>query len=93
MFRDHGFWAIVGIGVAPIPFQIAMLVAGASHYSIALFLLAAAIARGIRYYGLAALVRNFGDRAESLWQEHAGWVLAGVGALCALLVGASWLHA
>lgn len=93
LFRDHGFWAIVGIGIAPIPFQVAMLVAGAAAYPVPLFLLAAGLARGIRYYGLAALVALFEQRAERLWEEHATAVFAAAGALCALGVLASVLGA
>lgn len=69
-FDAQGFWAILAIGVAPIPFQIAMLVAGVAGYPLFLFILAAGIARGIRYYGLALLVRAFGERALALWQRH-----------------------
>jgi membrane protein YqaA with SNARE-associated domain len=69
-FDAQGFWAILAIGVAPIPFQIAMLVAGVAGYPLMLFILATGIARGIRYFGLALLVRAFGDRALDLWQRH-----------------------
>lgn len=70
MFDQHGFWAVVAIGVVPIPFQVAMLAAGAAHYSIPLFVLATALARGVRYYGLAALVLWLGPRALKAWREH-----------------------
>lgn len=71
-FFDHyGFVAILAIGILPIPFQIAMITAGLSGYPIYLFVLAALIARGLRYYGLAWLVYQFGDRAQNLWQRHA----------------------
>lgn len=61
---------IIAVGVIPIPFQIAMLVAGAANYSVALFVLAAVIARGIRYYGLAILVHAVGDKAEACWRSN-----------------------
>lgn len=70
LFAAHGFLAIVAIGVIPIPFQIAMLVAGAAKYPIALFVLAATLARGIRYYGLALLVVLVGDQALGFWRRH-----------------------
>lgn len=78
LFYTHGFWAIVAVGVIPIPFQIAMLAAGAAGYSLILFVLAATLARGVRYFGLALLVRLFGKRAEELWRRHktSGTVLA-----------------
>ena len=48
-----------------------MITAGLSGYPIALFVLAALIARGIRYFGLAWLVWKFGPRVETLWRRHA----------------------
>lgn len=91
MFQQHGFLAVLGIGVLPIPFQVAMLAAGAAKYPLYLFVLAAGIARGIRYFGLALLVVAFGARAERLWDEHATAV--GVAALlvCAGAVTTSLL--
>jgi membrane protein YqaA with SNARE-associated domain len=64
MVRAHGFWAIVLIGLTPIPTQIAMLVGGAFAFPIPLFLVAMGISRGIRYYGLAALIAWLGPQAS-----------------------------
>ncbi|WP_457809349.1 YqaA family protein [Kushneria sp. EE4] len=69
-FSDNGFLAVLSIGVIPIPFQIAMLVAGSTGYAFVLFMLAAMLARGGRYFGLALLVHFFGDRALRLWKRH-----------------------
>lgn len=55
-FQDHGFWALILTGITPVPFQIGMLTAGAAGYPLALFVLASAIARGVRYFGFTALV-------------------------------------
>ena len=70
-FDRYGFIAILTLGILPIPFQVAMITAGLSGYPIALFVLAALIARGIRYYGLAWLVLRFGPRVERMWRRHA----------------------
>ena len=76
--------AILAIGIVPIPFQIAMLVAGASAYPIVLFLAAACLARGARYFGLALLIAVAGKAALDIWNRHAkpigiaGLVLFGV---------------
>jgi membrane protein YqaA with SNARE-associated domain len=69
-FAADGFWAILAIGIVPIPFQVAMLTAGAAGYPLLLFMLAATIARGIRYFGLALLVVLVGDRALDLWRRR-----------------------
>jgi membrane protein YqaA with SNARE-associated domain len=59
---EHGFWAIILVTVTPIPTQIAMIGAGALGYPLLSFVLAMALARGVRYYGLAVLVLLYGDR-------------------------------
>ncbi|MGM0561405.1 MAG: YqaA family protein [Pseudomonadota bacterium] len=67
--RQNGFLAVLLVGITPVPFQIAMLTAGASGYSLSLFLLAAGISRGIRYFGLALLVFLFGEKVEELLKK------------------------
>lgn len=70
-FEQYGFIAILCIGILPIPFQVAMITAGLSGYPILLFVLAALMARGVRYFGLAWLVHRFGHRVLVLWKRHA----------------------
>jgi len=92
LFNAHGFWAILAVGVLPIPFQVAMLAAGAAGYSILWFTLAALLARGARYYGLAWLVKRFGPAALRRWREHKiAATLIAAGLLAALWGAASWL--
>lgn len=66
----HGFWYVLSVGITPIPFQIAMLAAGATGYSFLLYMLATSISRGVRYFGLGLLVRLFGNQAQKLFEEH-----------------------
>lgn len=68
--QKQGFWFVLTLGIVPIPFQIAMLAAGATKYSLSLFLIAATIARAIRYFGLAILVYYAGDKAEYMLRKH-----------------------
>lgn len=68
--QNQGFWFVMTLGIAPIPFQVAMLAAGATKYSLLLFLLATVIARSIRYFGLAVVVYYAGDRAEQLIRRY-----------------------
>lgn len=82
-FNQYGFVAILTLGILPIPFQVAMITAGLSGYPFHLFVLAALIARGLRYYGLAWLVCHFGERAEALWRRSAVWTSLGATALIA----------
>jgi len=68
--QNQGFWFVMTLGIAPIPFQVAMLAAGATKFSLPLFLLATVIARAIRYFGLAIVVYYAGDKAEQLIKRH-----------------------
>ena len=68
--QAQGFWFVLSLGIAPIPFQIAMLAAGATKYSLMLFLMASAVARSIRYFGLALVVYYAGNQAERLISKH-----------------------
>jgi membrane protein YqaA with SNARE-associated domain len=70
LMNEHGFWFIMAVSVMPVPFQIAMLAAGATGYGFPMFMLAAAISRGIRYFGLAGLVWWLGDAAEQFIRRH-----------------------
>ena len=87
---ENGFWFIMSVSVIPVPFQIAMLAAGATGYPIGLYLLATLISRGVRYFGLAALVWWLGDRAEAFVKEHKRLALVIVVAVVAAAWGAAW---
>ncbi|WP_258240385.1 YqaA family protein [Pseudidiomarina homiensis] len=82
-FNADGFVTLLLVGITPIPFQVGMLTAGSTGYPFLLFLLAAVIARGIRYYGLAVLVNWLGERILAWWQKQQkrlGWgvLVAGI---------------
>jgi membrane protein YqaA with SNARE-associated domain len=81
-----GFLFILTVSVVPIPFQIAMIAAGATGYPVGLYLLATLISRGFRYFGLALLVLWLGDRAEAWYEKHRWQAVA----LLVLLVAAAW---
>ncbi len=68
--NTEGFWFIVLAGIAPIPLQLAMIAAGASGYPLGWYLVAIAISRVLRYFGIAWLVLRFGDRAEAMLREY-----------------------
>jgi membrane protein YqaA with SNARE-associated domain len=84
--QEQGFWFVITLGIVPIPFQIAMLAAGATKYSLALFLIASAIARSIRYFGLAIVVYYAGNRAEDVISKHKTKTMIGL----TILVLSAW---
>ncbi|WP_188629030.1 YqaA family protein [Oceanisphaera marina] len=87
---EQGFMAIVVVGVTPVPFQVAMLAAGAASYPLWMFMLAAAVARGIRYFGLALLVHLFGEQAMGLFKRRGKPVGFAILILAILGFGVQW---
>lgn len=77
MQRD-GFWFIFSTGVTPVPLQVAMLAAGISQYSLALYMLAVVTSRTIRYFGLAVLVYFFGNKTEKIVRKYK-WQVGAIG--------------
>ena len=93
LFDRYGFWALVLIGVMPVPSQIAMLLGGAFHYPLPWFVAAMGLSRAIRYFGLAALVVWLGPKTaralEHLQAMPAGRrhaIKAAIGLAAGLLV-------
>ena len=87
LFAEWGFWAVIAVGIIPIPFQVAMLAAGAAAYPIVWLAIAASLARGLRYFGLAALVWAVGDKAEAFWHEHRTSAAIAATVLVVLVIG------
>ncbi|ALS31994.1 hypothetical protein PTRA_a0664 [Pseudoalteromonas translucida KMM 520] len=86
--HNQGFWFVITLGIVPIPFQIAMLAAGATKYSLGLFLLASAISRAIRYFALAVVVYYAGNKAEQLISKHKTKAMI---TLTVFVIGIWWL--
>ena len=83
-YRQYGFWVILAKGLTPVPFKLITISAGACHVPLHIVVIAAIISRGARFFGLALLVRIFGDRARPFIEKHLTWVLL---ASFVLLVG------
>lgn len=87
---EQGFMAIVVVGVTPVPFQVAMLAAGAAGYPLLMFMLAAALARGIRYFGLALLVHLFGEQALGVFKRQSKPIGFAILILAIIGFGVQW---
>lgn len=83
--QQQGFWFVITLGIVPIPFQIAMLAAGATKYSLLMFLIATTIARSIRYFGLALVVYFAGNQAERIIKKHKTKAMLGLTVLVLLI--------
>jgi len=89
-FATWGFWAVFLAGFSPIPFKVFTVTAGALGMNLPLFVLAALVGRGGRFFLVAGLSARLGPRVHpwlKRWLDVIGWALVAL-ALAAWL----WLH-
>ena len=91
--HEQGFWFVLSVGITPVPFQIAMLAAGATGYAFSLYILATSFARAARYFGLGLLVWLLGNQAQQWFQQYKTQTATISFLLVALVwVGASYFY-
>tara|TARA_B100001093_G_C26758459_1_gene984533 strand:- start:793 stop:1371 length:579 start_codon:yes stop_codon:yes gene_type:complete len=73
-FNAVGFWTVLTAGITPLPFKVVTIMSGATAMPIILFLTTAVIARGIRFFAVAALLWFFGVRIRHFIERYLGWV-------------------
>ncbi len=81
-FDKWGFWIIALKGLTPIPYKIVTISSGLAGFDFTSFLIASLIARGTRFFMLAALLRYFGAEVKEYLDKNLHFVtVAGLLAL------------
>ena len=73
-FNDVGFWTVLIAGVTPFPFKVITIMSGATAMPLRVFLPTAIIARALRFFLVAALLRVFGARIRIFIERYLGWL-------------------
>ena len=82
-YGEYGFWAVFVAGLTPIPYKIITILSGALGLSIPLFVAASIVARGLRFFLVAALLWKFGPAVRDFIERRFGLVTT---VACAVLV-------
>ena len=91
-YDQWGAWFIFLKGLTPIPFKLVTIVSGAMQFSLPIFIAAAVITRGLRFFAVAWLFKKFGPTIAPMMEKRMGLVLGGVFvAIIAALVAAHYL--
>ena len=69
-YNEYGFWIVFGAGFTPFPFKLITIASGLFSLNILLFIVAAFIARGLRFFLLALLLKLFGDFIKNLIYKY-----------------------
>ncbi len=83
-FRDWGAWAVLIAGITPFPFKVITIMSGWTGLSLPVFVVSAIVARGVRFFIVAALLRHFGAPIRTFIEKRLGLVFV---VFVALLLG------
>jgi membrane protein YqaA with SNARE-associated domain len=69
-YHDAAFWAVFTAGLTPIPYKVFTIAAGAVGLWIPGFVLASILGRGLRFFGVGALLFFFGPPVRSFIDRY-----------------------
>ena len=87
-YNEWGAWAVLIAGVTPFPFKVITIASGATGLSLPVFIVAAIIARALRFFIVAALLWKFGAPIRDFIERRLGLMFA---LFCALLLGGFYM--
>lgn len=70
MYQEWGAWLLIAKGFAPVPYKVMAILSGVLEMNLAVFALASAGGRAIRFFTLATLVWKFGDPVRHFIEKH-----------------------
>ncbi|RKT30341.1 membrane protein YqaA with SNARE-associated domain [Roseovarius halotolerans] len=71
-FNDFGFWAVLTAGVTPFPYKVITIMSGWTGMPLATFIATSILARGLRFYLVAALLWKFGTPIRDFIERRLG---------------------
>ena len=75
-YNEWGAWAVLIAGITPFPYKVITILSGFSSIDIVVFVVFSIIARGARFFLVAALLWYYGEAIKSFIERHLGWLLA-----------------
>jgi len=83
-YNDQGFWAVLIAGVTPFPYKVITIFSGVTGLNFALFMATSVLARGLRFFIIAALLYRYGEPIRDFIDRRLGLVAT---VSVALLIG------
>lgn len=85
-YNDWGAWAVLAAGVTPFPYKVITILSGATGLNFWVFMIASVVARGLRFFLVAALLWKFGAPIRDFIERRLGLMFT----LFILLLGAGF---
>lgn len=87
-FAEYGHWVVLTAGVTPFPYKVITITSGAAELPFGTFMLWSTIARGLRFFVVAALLWKFGAPIRAFIEQRLGILFT---VFIVLLIGTFWL--
>jgi len=71
-FNDFGFWAVLTAGVTPFPYKVITIMSGWTGMPLGTFIATSILARGLRFFLVAALLWKFGAPVRDFIERRLG---------------------
>jgi membrane protein YqaA with SNARE-associated domain len=71
-FNDVGFWAVLMAGVTPFPYKVITIMSGWTGMPLITFIVTSILARGLRFFIVAALLWKFGTPIRDFVERRLG---------------------
>lgn len=69
LYNEWGYILVIGAGLTPFPYKVITISSGVFGFALIPFTLASLFARGLRFYGSAQLIKQFGIPMQ-MWLER-----------------------
>jgi membrane protein YqaA with SNARE-associated domain len=73
-YIDWGAWIVFGAGLTPFPYKVITIASGVTGLNLATFTIASLLARGGRFFAIAALLWWFGVPIRRFIETNLGWL-------------------
>ena len=74
LYTEYGSWIVFGAGITPFPYKIITIASGVVHLNLAIFTVASILARGLRFFVIAWLLKTYGERMRLFIEKNLGWL-------------------
>ncbi|MCQ2734340.1 MAG: DedA family protein [Alphaproteobacteria bacterium] len=74
LYEEYGAWIVFGAGITPFPYKIITIASGVVHLNLVVFTIASVIARGLRFFLIAWLLKTYGAKMRIFIEKNLGWL-------------------
>ena len=71
-YHEWGAWIVFGAGITPFLYKVITIASGVVHLDFAVFMLASVVARGMRFYLVAWLLKKYGEPMKDYIEKNLG---------------------